>query len=142
MENRNANSTPISHDLLSPACSISTACSVRPQKALLASGTSIHSSHCCEQGNTDKAHPHRAICSSEPYLDRQIYIAIYIYLYLYIYKILCIFKGANCSFLPLPLNQNQCPQQVAHVLRICPLQIFMILNMHLIYICTALYCNT
>lgn len=70
---------PISHDLLSLACSISTACSAQPRKALLASGTSIHSSHCHEQGNTDKAHPHGAICSSEPYLDRQIYIAIDIY---------------------------------------------------------------
>lgn len=70
---------PISHDLLSPACSTYTGCSAPPCKALLASGMSICSSHCHEPGNTDKAHPHGAICSSEPYLDRQIFIAIDIY---------------------------------------------------------------
>lgn len=49
----------ISHDLLSPACSIPTACSAQPCKALLASGTSIHSSHCHEQGNTQTRLTHK-----------------------------------------------------------------------------------
>jgi len=96
-------------ELLGPACPIPAICLAWPCKDPLASEPITHSSshHKWASMQTRLTHTEQS-AGLEPYLGRQI-----------IYKkILCIFKGGNCSLLSLPSSHDQCPRGVTHVLMI------------------------